>query len=193
MDIILKNKIPVIILAIAAISVAIWGFIVFKERNAGLKNATENNIQQEISSEEADFEENLEEFSDIEEEEEDVDLDFDEESRDKLDETEDEEYIEEEKTNLTEVFPEDCENLCKDFKNSEEKEYCRQICGLSENNKKSDKKDCSSLSGLEKDYCLKDLAVKKTDFKICEEIEDSGILKTCRNRIAEDILDPPSK
>jgi hypothetical protein len=172
MDIILKNKIPVIILAIAAISVAIWGFIVFKERNAGLKNATENNIQQEISSEEADFEENLEEFSDIEE---------------------DEEYIEEEKTNLTEVFPEDCENLCKDFKNSEEKEYCRQICGLSENNKKSDKKDCSSLSGLEKDYCLKDLAVKKTDFKICEEIEDSGILKTCRNRIAEDILDPPSK
>ncbi len=50
MDIILKNKIPVIILAIAAISVAIWGFIVFKERNAGLKNATENNIQQEISS-----------------------------------------------------------------------------------------------------------------------------------------------
>ncbi len=70
---------------------------------------------------EADFEENLEEFSNIEEEEEDVDLDFDEESRDKLDETEDEEYIEEEKQTLRKCFRKTAKNLCKDFKSSEEK------------------------------------------------------------------------
>jgi hypothetical protein len=195
MDIILKNKIPLIIFTIAAISVAVWGFVVFKERTVDSKNPTETNIQQEISNDDEDFEEDSEEYPDIEEEEEEEDdeLDFNEESSDETDEAEDEENIVEEKTNLLEIYPEDCRNGCKDFKNSDEKKYCLQICGLSEESKEPDDEDCTSLSGFEKDYCLKDLAVSKGDFAICEKIEDSGILKTCRNRIAEDILDPPSK
>ncbi len=87
------------------------------------------------------------------------------------------------------ISKQDCDNGCKEYTEKEDLDYCKQVCGLSAINEKAD--GCDALEDLEKDYCLKDLAVSKKDLKICDEIEDSGIKKTCKNRVTEDILDTP--
>jgi len=80
----------------------------------------------------------------------------------------------------------DCNSECEKFKNNENKlAYCRQICGLGI---KSESDDCQNLKNLERDYCFKDMAIAKNDFKICDEIKDSGIKKTCQNRLTEEML-----
>lgn len=85
------------------------------------------------------------------------------------------------------VLPEDCKNGCKNFQDPDDITYCKQTCGLIAPKKGAT--NCDALIDLEKDYCLKDLAISKTDTKICDQIEDSGIKKTCQNRIVEDIVD----
>lgn len=91
------------------------------------------------------------------------------------------------------ILPLDCDSECSKFEKKDELEYCKEVCGLAnvdqENaeNKKTD--NCENTNGLQKDYCLKDLATQKNDFKICDQISDSGIKKACKNRITEDILE----
>lgn len=86
-----------------------------------------------------------------------------------------------------EITNKNCESKCADFASDAEKlQYCRQSCGLSPIDKKAD--DCEAKTGLEKDYCFKNLAISKKDFIICEKIQDAGIKKTCKNRLTEDIL-----
>ena len=91
------------------------------------------------------------------------------------------------------ILPSDCDSECSKFEKKDELEYCKEVCGLAnvdqENveNKKPD--SCENTNGLQKDYCLKDLATQNNDFKICDQISDSGIKKACKNRITEDILE----
>ena len=89
----------------------------------------------------------------------------------------------------TSIGPKDCENRCADFK-EEELDYCREVCGLKvKNANASTTGDCSDLSGLNKDYCLKDIGIEKRDFKFCDQVIDAKIKKNCRDRITEDMLD----
>jgi len=89
---------------------------------------------------------------------------------------------------LLDVTTGDCANQCRDYKNDEEDfKYCQNFCGLDASKKSTD--GCDQLEDLEKDYCWKDLAVAKKDLPVCDKIIDSGIKKTCRNRVAEDLLD----
>lgn len=91
-----------------------------------------------------------------------------------------------------EVTGQDCQNKCVQFKSDAENlRYCQNFCGLSPVNKKTD--SCDSLEGLEKDYCWKDLAINKKDFAACENIADSGIKKTCKNRVTEEVLNGNEK
>lgn len=93
-----------------------------------------------------------------------------------------------------EVKPADCDQDCSGFKNDNEKEYCQEICGTktyfedaSDSGGSSD--DCTNEKGIQKDYCLKDIAVGNKDFKTCDQISDAQIKKTCKDRITEDILE----
>ncbi|EKE12098.1 MAG: hypothetical protein ACD_14C00019G0001 [uncultured bacterium] len=88
---------------------------------------------------------------------------------------------------FVQVLPADCKNECKNFQIEEDIAYCKQICGLTAPKKQA--AGCDALDDLEKDYCLKDQAITKTDPKICEKIEDAGIKKSCKNRLIEDIVD----
>lgn len=81
----------------------------------------------------------------------------------------------------------DCDNNCEDYED-DEFEYCQEYCGLS-NEERDGKEECSELEGLEMDYCYKNLAISKRDYEICDKIQDEGILKTCLNRVTEDIID----
>lgn len=65
--------------------------------------------------------------------------------------------------------------------------YCEEVCGITPI--KSDPGNCDSKKDLEKDYCQKDLAITKTDAALCETIKDDNIRKTCKNRVAEDLLE----
>jgi len=93
-----------------------------------------------------------------------------------------------------EVKPTDCDKDCSRFKKDNEKEYCQEICGTTtffedaaEEGGSED--DCADEKGIQKDYCLKDIAVGNKDFKTCEEIKDANIKKSCTNRITEDLLE----
>lgn len=91
------------------------------------------------------------------------------------------------------ISPSDCDNECSRFKKDEELKYCQQACGLPSFNQEGIEikptTDCENTAGLQKDYCLKDSAVKNKDFKACDQINDSGIEKTCKDRISEDIIE----
>ena len=97
------------------------------------------------------------------------------------------EPIEKEKS-YVEIDSKDCETKCSDFKNNvADFKYCQEYCGLASFQQPD---DCIDQEGLEKDYCWKNEAVSKKDYKTCLKINDEGIRKTCQNRISEDILDP---
>lgn len=95
------------------------------------------------------------------------------------------------------VLPSDCDNECKNFQNADALKYCQQVCEIAvtegENIQIKPTTDCATISGLEKDYCLKDLAVKNKDYKACDQINDSGIKKTCKDRVTEDIIENQTK
>jgi len=87
---------------------------------------------------------------------------------------------------LYEITREDCDDECENIENVQKKKYCMEICGLV---KSSFENDCLELRDIEKDYCLRDKAVKERDIKICDKIVDGGVARQCRNRISEDIID----
>lgn len=81
----------------------------------------------------------------------------------------------------------DCDKECEEFKDDEKNlKYCQEVCGFSPEKVEV---NCGDKSGLEKDYCFKSLAIQNKDFKICDQISDSGIKKACKNRISEDIIE----
>lgn len=80
----------------------------------------------------------------------------------------------------------DCKNDCKDYDN-DEKDYCRNICGLT--GSITEEKSCDGLSGLQKDYCIKDNAIQNKDLDMCKEIADGGLYDQCINRLTEEFID----
>jgi len=181
----LKNKLPFIIFTIAIVGLLIWVFFVFKERNIlPVNNFVQKTEQQQTQNED----QKQTNSSDQQTSKNSAAASLD--STSNYDEFSSDENIPIEKTNLTEVSSKDCDNNCKNFTDSEKIKYCQEVCGFAPAKKETPKKEgCDALSDLEKDYCLKDFAISKKDLTICEKIEDSGIQKTCRNRITEDILD----
>jgi hypothetical protein len=89
---------------------------------------------------------------------------------------------------LLNITKEDCDNECKDYEEAGDLKYCQETCGLNKA-QSTQKSDCESLDGLNKDYCFKNQAIDQNSSKICDKINDKTIKKTCRNRIAEDLLD----
>jgi hypothetical protein len=87
---------------------------------------------------------------------------------------------------LPEIDSDDCDNECEGF-SDDELTYCQQVCGLIP--AETGIENCDNLSEIQKDYCLKDLAISKRDFKYCIGIKDAGVKNTCENRVAEDIID----
>lgn len=88
-----------------------------------------------------------------------------------------------------EINSKDCGNNCTRYKSNEENyKYCQQVCGDIPASKKGSEEECANLSGLEKDYCWRDLAVSKLDSSICKKISDQKLQTVCRNRVAEELL-----
>lgn len=90
------------------------------------------------------------------------------------------------------VDPSDCDKGCDKYKDENELKYCQEICGLavSENADNGEElSDCSSKSGVQKDYCLKDMATSKNNFGACDDIKNPAIQKACKDRITQDILE----
>ena len=80
-----------------------------------------------------------------------------------------------------------CNDDCKAFANDLTLlAYCQEVCGITPAKNVS---DCSSKTGLEKDYCQKDLAIAKTDSALCESVADDNLRKTCKNRVAQDLME----
>ena len=87
------------------------------------------------------------------------------------------------------LIAQDCDNGCKRFKNNEVNyRYCQEICGDIPVSPKNSEEECANFSGLDKDYCWRDLAVSKKDSSICNKISDKKFKSACRNRVAEELL-----
>lgn len=88
------------------------------------------------------------------------------------------------------ISSKDCDNRCKNYSDSEEKKYCQEVCGLTEDTALIP--NCSGLEDLEADYCYKNLAIEKKDAGFCQKISDTKIKKLCQNRVFEDAQDAMS-
>lgn len=83
------------------------------------------------------------------------------------------------------ITPGDCEEECEAFTSQSEKlAYCRSVCGLAQ----ASSENCGAESGIQKDVCLKEKAVKAQDIEQCSEIKDEALRKTCQARVTEDFL-----
>ena len=116
------------------------------------------------------------------------------------DESADNSEAEDSKTTPEESFldvtTKNCDNQCKDFNDPEDFKYCQNVCGLIPIPKEEIIKTtkCELIEdSLEADYCFKNQAISKNDIKICKNILDTNIKKTCTNRFLEDILDQVPK
>lgn len=88
-----------------------------------------------------------------------------------------------------EVTGKDCNEDCKRFKNDNGRfRYCQEVCGDIPVTSKNSEEECNSLTGLEKDYCLRDLAVSQKTVSLCNKITDAKLKSTCKNRVAEELL-----
>lgn len=85
------------------------------------------------------------------------------------------------------VTPPDCARECATYRHDErEFTYCKNVCGIADDVSSS---NCDTLSGLKKDYCLKNRAVAAKDLSACDAIRDGGIKQACRNRLQEDFVE----
>jgi hypothetical protein len=88
---------------------------------------------------------------------------------------------------LAHITTEHCVSGCKAFANDLSLlEYCQEVCGIIPVRPVT---NCDGQSGIDKDYCEKDLAVTKNDPSICNQINDVNVKQTCQNRIAQDIIE----
>lgn len=171
----MKSKIPLLLFLLAVIALLIFLYPAVKSRyfNNGSRDNKSKIIENNFSDQEATSNKN---------------------DSDARDANENNNSIEDAKAPVITVTPKDCDDECRRFKKNNELEYCQEICGTktyfedaSEDG--GDSSDCNDEKGIQKDYCLKDIAVGNKDFKICDEISDSEIKKTCKNRISEDIIE----
>ena len=165
-----KQKIAILIIFIIAAALAVWGYIIFKDRYSDDTNTENISQKNESSKENSNIILPDNSSSDTTENATDATSDSTPE-----------------KPPFITIKREDCLNSCKRFSKNPELTYCKESCGLTETRK--DTSDCADKSDLDKDYCFKDLAIQEQDFKICEKISDKGIKKTCILRITEDLLD----
>lgn len=173
-----KRFIPLTLFALAVLGLVAWGYPILKGRYADTDEEEAVIAPSRDSS--------LEEFPQMENS--DAEIDTDEELG--AEENSEEEEAAKLEDEFLQITPSDCDNKCKGFEETEDEEYCRQRCGLAEKAAPaSDDNACARLEDLQRDYCLKDLAVNKDDPKMCADIEDGGIRKTCQNRFIEDMLD----
>ncbi len=176
-----KSKIIIsVFFALIIVAMIFWAYPIIKERyfeEESVNNeATKSVIKQEKNS---DSDANEEEVDNKTEEE------FEKENEDEIVPVEEEEPF-------LEITLKDCSEKCKKYeKDSEDLEYCRQVCGLSD--PKTETGDCAELEGLEENYCWKDQAISKLDFKLCDKISDKNLRRTCINRITEEVLNGKSE
>lgn len=168
----LSNKIPLTVFLLALVVLIGWGFLTVGDRFINTKDRVETKDKNTKTNQENQNATSIDSSDEI----------FTEDPIE-----EDEENVPEEEDTFVQVLPQDCSNECKNYQDPEDITYCKQICGLTEIKKEVN--GCEALNDLEKDYCFKDMAISKTDSKICDKIEDAGIKKTCKNRIMEDIVD----
>jgi|GEM_PF-1931007 len=91
---------------------------------------------------------------------------------------------------MAHITTEHCRTGCQAFANKLDYfEYCQQVCGITPEKNVS---QCDGKDGIEKDYCLKDLGITKSDSSICDKIEDANVKKTCKNRIFQDLIEQQS-
>jgi len=88
---------------------------------------------------------------------------------------------------LAHITTEHCDSSCQAFLNdSKLLAYCKQVCGITPVKNVS---GCDAKTGIDKDYCLKDLAISKEDSSVCDQISDANVKKACKNRILQDIIE----
>lgn len=169
-----KKSIPFIIFAIAVLTLAYFGAPIVKDRYAGEKSASESTTKTPETTDDLNADEQVDETAD---------------QADNADENADSEDIVIEDSFL-DILPSDCDNECKNFTDPEDLTYCKQVCGIATEDETTKKDSCEAIEDdLQRDYCFKNLAISKTDPKICDQIFDTNIKKTCVNRITEDIVD----
>ena len=175
-----SSKIVLTIFFLILIGLSSYVFFVFRERNAAVTVEDNRDSKNNL---EASIEASTEDSGDNEE----ANNDFPAEEPNDDEETAPEDAIIE-KNSFLEISASDCENKCKDFSNATDLKYCQQTCGISTTEEIEEDKNCERLKDLEKDYCLKDLAITKSEIEICKKIEDASIQKTCTNKIAQDLI-----
>ena len=88
---------------------------------------------------------------------------------------------------LAHITPQHCTDNCQAFASDLSLlEYCQQVCGISPIKNET---SCDGQKDIQKDYCLKDLAISKEDASKCDNINDANIKQTCKNRIAQDAIE----
>ncbi len=103
------------------------------------------------------------------------------------------EHQTEERSNITShqgkvPTADDCENECEGYAlDDAEQKYCLAYCGLHQETLYQS--GCEALTGQEKDFCLKDKALKEKNPETCATISDSALRKSCEARIAEELFD----
>lgn len=83
--------------------------------------------------------------------------------------------------------PEDCENECELYAQSGDQGYCLAYCGIGQEGVRG--KNCEELSGVQRDSCYKEQAVKERNPETCAKIGDSALRKNCKARVAEELFD----
>lgn len=181
----LSPKIYVPVLLVILVAASLYGYFIFSSRSAedgGKVIRNENQAENGNNGQGRSDEATQGEFAETDEISGETEIDID--------------IVPEEETTLfQEITREDCLGKCENFKEDEQKEYCFQSCGIvplqegGSENEEVEKNDCSEKTGLQKDYCLKDLGISEQDFRICERITDRNIRNACALRITEDILE----
>ncbi len=181
-----KTKILIILYFIALGALIFWIYPIIKLRYTLTKNFQTN---QEINLE------NIKPAKELDKDDREV---FNDEADNSATDTEDnEEDLSDDDDSANEnvddskfidITQEDCNQECSQFEDKEDIEYCREVCGLDDENTET-KNKCDDLQDLEKDYCWKDKAIAEQNFDACQKIEDEKIKETCQNRITEDILE----
>ncbi len=86
------------------------------------------------------------------------------------------------------ITREDCSNECENFtQNSSGWRYCANRCDIIP--VQEENAQCDTKTGLSKDYCLRDAAIKQNNPSGCDEISDRGIAQQCSNKIIESLVD----
>jgi uncharacterized protein YxeA len=94
---------------------------------------------------------------------------------------------EEKNQELLDILQNHCDNSCEDKENTDDYDYCLEICGL--NGGISQLSDCESLADdFERDVCYKNQAIEEKNSGICNNISDSRLMENCKDRVIEELF-----